>query len=204
MIQINHLKYIYFFIIKKGRQPSADLLFFKFKTNRKFLLSYSKHSTQRIEKVSDAYRCSRRGLHNPSIVRMNKTQAVEGSQVTVHLFLETTESSHLSAQTHAVLKHHCTGLNTQIFYCQLNDQFLAESLKYPCTISFTFPIVVTIDMKSIQKLIKVVSHEVHSSCARLNNADHLKNTKHKKYNGLLKIQVIMKYVVSATLAASSR
>lgn len=41
------------------------------------------------------------------------------------------------------------------------------------TMARTFSVVVAVDMESIEQLVVVVSHEVHSSGTGLNNTDHL-------------------------------
>lgn len=66
-----------------------------------------------------AYRGPGGRLDDPGVLWPDEAEAVEGGQVAVDLPLQPQQSPHLPAETHPVLKHHCTGYTRAHTQCRL-------------------------------------------------------------------------------------
>lgn len=134
-----------------------------------------------------SYHSSRGWLHYPGIFRADQPQAVNGSQETIPLFLEPSERPHLPAQPHAVLKHHRSswkrGKGHQPTAWRGHTPgrgrervSQAGGQAQGAIPSFTFPVVVPVHVEGVEKLVVVVSHQIHGPSMRLDDPNDLPHT----------------------------
>lgn len=115
------------------------------------------------------YHCSKGGLDDPGILWSDQAETVEGGQVTVHLLLKAKTGSNFSAQAHPELVHNRPS------YKRTNAPSVSRCVGHGETGvgGRTFPVVVSVDVESIEQLIVIVSQQVQTSGSRLDDADHL-------------------------------